>query len=102
MIKNIQLNRDIAQLILLQRIELLTPFLKRVRKILGRYFFTNFVSKYFISPKLIGTKYLESMLSEYNFLVLRLKFHEFAYVLPLARFLCDRHFCVIYTKGAIA
>ena len=53
MIKNIHLNRDIAQLILLQRIELLNPFLKRVRKILGRYFFTNFASKYFISPKLI-------------------------------------------------
>ena len=74
MIKNIHLNRDIAQLILLQRIELLTPFLKRARKILGRYFFTNFVSKYFISPKLIGTKYLESMLSEYNLLSKNLNF----------------------------
>ena len=74
MTKNIHLNRDIAQLILLQRIELLTPFLKRVRKILGRYFFTNFVSKYFISPKLIGTKYLETMLDEYNFLSKKLNF----------------------------
>ena len=46
MIKNIHLNRDMAQLILLQRIELLSPFLKRIRKILGRYFFTNFASKY--------------------------------------------------------
>jgi len=74
MIKNIHLNRDIAQLILLQRIELLTPFLKRVRKILGRYFFTNFASKYFISPKLIGTKYLESMVSEYSLLSKNLNF----------------------------
>jgi len=74
MIKNIHLNRDIAQLILLQRIELLTPFLKKVRKMLGRYFFTNFASKYFISPKLIGTKYLESMLSEYNLLSKNLNF----------------------------
>ena len=74
MIKNIHLNRDIAQLILLQRIELLNPFLKRVRKILGRYFFTNFASKYFISPKLIGAKYLESMLSEYSLLSKKLNF----------------------------
>ena len=74
MIKNIHLNRDIAQLILLQRIELLTPFLKRVRKILGRYFFTNFISKYFISPKLIGKKYLETMLNEYNLLSKNLNF----------------------------
>ena len=74
MIKNIHLNRDIAQLILLQRIELLTPFLKRVRKILGRYFFTNVISKYFISPKLIGTKYLETMLNEYNLISKNLNF----------------------------
>ena len=74
MIKNIHLNRDIAQLILLQRIELLSPFLKRIRKILGRYFFTNFASKYFISPKLIGAKYLESMLSEYSLLSKKLNF----------------------------
>ena len=74
MIKNIHLNRDIAQLILLQRIELLSPFLKRVRKILGRYFFTNFASKYLISPKIIGTKYLEFMLSEYNLLAKNLNF----------------------------
>ena len=74
MIKNIHLNRDMAQLILLQRIELLSPFLKRIRKILGRYFFTNFASKYFISPKLIGAKYLESMLSEYSLLSKKLNF----------------------------
>ena len=74
MMKNIHLNRDIAQLILLQRIELLTPFLKRVRKILGRHFFTNFVSKYFISPKLIGRKYVESMMSEYKLLSANLNF----------------------------
>ncbi len=63
---NIFLNRDIARLILLQRIELSTPFLKKIRKLSGRYFFTNVASKYFISPKKIGEKYLEIMQKEYD------------------------------------
>ena len=87
MIKNIHLNRDIAQLILLQRIELLTPFLKRVRKILGRYFFTNFASKYFISPKLIGTKYLECMMIEYRLLSENLNFDNKA-ILSIGSGMC--------------
>ena len=63
---DIFLNRDIAQLILLQRIELSTPFLKRIRKLSGRFFFTNFASKYFISPKRIGKKYQKIMQNEYD------------------------------------
>ena len=32
-----KVNREIAQLIILQRIELASPFLKRLRKLFGRY-----------------------------------------------------------------
>jgi len=42
-----QLNKKEARLIILQRIELISNFLKKIRKVFGRYIFTNFVSKYF-------------------------------------------------------
>tara|TARA_B100002051_G_C16716235_1_gene629628 strand:- start:1319 stop:2026 length:708 start_codon:yes stop_codon:yes gene_type:complete len=60
------LDREIARLILLQRIELSTPFVKKLRKILGRYIFTNFVSKYLISKNLISKNYKLKMLEEFN------------------------------------
>ena len=72
--KKIYLNRDIARLIALQRIELLGPILKKIRKLFGRYFFTNFASKYFISPNLIGKKYLNLMEKEYEILKKYLNF----------------------------
>ena len=40
--KKIYLNRDIARLIALQRIELLGPILKKIRKLFGRYSCTSF------------------------------------------------------------
>ena len=61
MTNDIYINRKIAQLILLQRIELAGPLLKKIRKLFGRKFFTNFVSKYFIAPNLIGRKYINLM-----------------------------------------
>ena len=54
-------NREIAKLILLQRIELASPFLKKIRKLLGRYFFSNFASKYFIKPNVVVAQYLKLM-----------------------------------------
>jgi len=70
----IYLNRDIARLILLQRIELLGPIQKKIRKLFGRYFFTNFAAKYFISSSVIGKKYLISMEKEYEILSKYLNF----------------------------
>ena len=64
--KNFDLDREIARLILLQRIEFLTPYQKKIRKLFGRYFFTNFFSKYFINTKIIGKKYFLEMKKEYN------------------------------------
>ena len=64
--KNFLLNRDIARLAILQRIELADPFLKKIRKIFGRYLFSNFFSKYFVNIKVISNNYLKIMEAEYN------------------------------------
>ena len=62
------LNKVIARLILLQRIELANPLQKKIRKIFGRYFFTNFVSKFLISSTEINFKYYSKMKQEYEML----------------------------------
>jgi len=64
--KNFLLNRDIARLAILQRIELADPFLKKIRKVFGRYLFSNFFSKYFINIEVISNNYLKIMEAEYN------------------------------------
>jgi len=74
--KKIYLNRDIARLITLQRIELLGPVLKKIRKLFGRYFFTSFVAKYLILPNVIVKKYLISMEKEYENLAKYLNFNN--------------------------
>ena len=61
-----KVNRDIARLIILQRIELASPFLKRLRKLFGRYIFSNFFSKYFINISEIEHKYYLLMKNEYE------------------------------------
>ena len=60
------LNKAIARIILLQRIELANTILKKIRKILGRYIFTNFISKFLISQSEINSKYYFLMNEEYN------------------------------------
>ena len=60
------LNRNLAQLALLQRIELAEPKLKRVRKIFGRYLFSKIFSKYFIDVKKISKNYALIMGEEFN------------------------------------
>ena len=60
------LNRNLAQLALLQRIELADSKLKRVRKIFGRYLFSKIFSKYFINVKKISKNYTIVMNEELN------------------------------------
>lgn len=74
--KYFNLDRKIARLILLQRNELTSPKLKKIRKLFGRYIFTNFISKFMISPKSISAKYFQLMLKEYEFLVNHLDFNN--------------------------
>ena len=64
--EKIYINKEIAQLIILQRVELIGPILKKIRKIFGREFFTNIASKYLIIPSIIGKKYLKMMEFEYK------------------------------------
>ncbi len=49
----------------MQRIELIGSFLKKIRKVFGRNFFTNTITKYFLNSKQIGIKYYEAMQSEF-------------------------------------
>ncbi len=70
------LDKETARLILFQRNEIMPSNLKKLRKLFGRYIFTNFLSKFFISPKLISYKYYELMLREYELLTKYLNFNN--------------------------
>tara|TARA_B100000902_G_scaffold31971_1_gene38299 strand:+ start:521 stop:1216 length:696 start_codon:yes stop_codon:yes gene_type:complete len=70
------LDREIARLILLQRSQFASPVLKKIRKILGRYIYTNFISRFLISPKSIGYKYYDAMMREYTSLSNYLDFKD--------------------------
>jgi|TARA_B110000967_G_scaffold164285_1_gene171545 hypothetical protein len=60
------LNKKETRLIILQRIELLSSFFKKIRKFFGRRLFTNFISKFFLNPESIGKAYFNDMKSEYE------------------------------------
>tara|TARA_B100000780_G_scaffold244770_1_gene188519 strand:- start:1294 stop:1986 length:693 start_codon:yes stop_codon:yes gene_type:complete len=60
------LNKKETRLIVLQRIELLSSFFKKIRKFFGRRLFTNFISKFFLNPESIGKAYFNDMKSEYE------------------------------------
>lgn len=64
--ENLKLNRKMAQLVLLQRIELANIMLKRFRKVFGRYLFSKIISKYFINIKTISENYTRLMEKELN------------------------------------
>ena len=58
--KSFTLNRNLAHLALLQRIELADDKMKRIRKIFGRYLFSKVFSKYFINIEKNFKKLLQS------------------------------------------
>jgi len=64
-LKSFYLPNKAARLVVLQRIELISSFLKKIRKLFGRNFFTSIITKYFLNSKQIGTKYYEAMQSEF-------------------------------------
>ena len=64
--KPFNLNRNLAQLALLQRIELADDKLKKVRKIFGRYLFSKIFSKYLIDVQKISENYMDVMIKELN------------------------------------
>ena len=59
-------NKKEARLIVLQRIELCSNFLKKIRKFFGRYIFSNFVTKFFLNSKTIGKSYYNRMNEEFK------------------------------------
>ena len=59
-------SKKAARLIVLQRIELISSSLKRVRKIFGRFIFSNFITKFFLNEKLIGESYHNIMINEFS------------------------------------
>ena len=63
--KSFYLPNKAARLVVLQRIELISSFLKKIRKLFGRNFFTSIITKYSLNSKQIGTKYYEAMQSEF-------------------------------------
>ena len=64
--KSFNLNRNSAQLALLQRIELADNSLKRIRKIFGRYLFSKVFSRYLINITKISENYSKIMSEEFN------------------------------------
>lgn len=60
-----KLPKNTARLIVLQRIELTNTFLRKLRKLFGRYVFSSFITKYFLNPSHIGKEYYRIMLNEF-------------------------------------
>ncbi len=60
------LPKGAARFIVLQRIELINPFLIKLRKLFGRYIFSNFITKYFLNSNSIAKKYHDVMLKEFS------------------------------------
>jgi len=60
------LPKGAARLIVLQRIELINPFLIKLRKLFGRYIFSSFITKYFLNSNSIAKKYHDVMLKEFS------------------------------------
>ena len=61
-----KVNNKEARLIVLQRIELCSNALKKIRKLFGRYIFSNFITKYFLNSKTIGKSYYDRMSEEFK------------------------------------
>ena len=60
-----KLDRNLAQLAVLQRIELTTSFQKKIRKLFGRYLFSKVFSKYMLDLDKISKDYYKIMYNEY-------------------------------------
>ncbi len=57
-------DREITQLAVLQRNELLSSTSKKIRKFFGRYLFTKFISRYLINPSRASEQYYNLMNEE--------------------------------------
>ena len=74
------LDKKSARLIVLQRIELLQSFQKKLRKLFGRYIFSNYFLKFFVNTNQIGEKYFYIMKKEYETIENEVKFSNKKYL----------------------
>ena len=63
--ENFKLDRNLAHLAILQRIELTTSFQKKIRKLFGRYLFSKVFSKYMLDLDKISKDYYKIMYHEF-------------------------------------
>ena len=63
--ESFKLDRNLAHLALLQRIELATSIQKKLRKLFGRYLFSKIFSKYILNINKISLNYYKIMNLEY-------------------------------------
>ena len=63
--ENFLLPKKAERIIILQRIELADLYIKKLRKIFGRYIFSNLITRYFLNSAKVGKAYYEAMLKEY-------------------------------------
>ncbi len=54
-----------ARIIVLQRIDLAGLFVKKLRKLFGRYIFSNYITKFFLNTDYIATRYYKTMSDEF-------------------------------------
>ena len=59
------LPKKAARIVVLQRIELASLFVKKLRKLFGRYIFSNFITKFFLDTEDIASKYYKTMSNEF-------------------------------------
>jgi len=74
------LDKKSARLIVLQRIELLQSFQKKIRKLFGRYIFSNFFLKFFVNKNLVGIEYFNIMKKEYKTIANEINFSNKKYL----------------------
>jgi hypothetical protein len=65
-VNSFEISKKTARLVVLQRIEIASPLLKYFRRALGRYIFTNIITKFFLSTREVGKKYFNIMLDEFS------------------------------------
>ncbi len=64
MVEKFLLPKKAERIIILQRIDLVSPFVKRLRKLFGRYIFSNIITKFFLNSDDIASKYFYEMSKE--------------------------------------
>ena len=66
MVEKFLLPKKAERVIVLQRIDLANSFVKKLRKLFGRYIFSNFITKFFLDSNEIAAKYFNEMSKEFS------------------------------------